>query len=43
MPASGYMTKTTAKEILLQKAVKTTPGSEALVSLLNTKVAKHKS
>jgi lipid-binding SYLF domain-containing protein len=37
-----YGKEITAKEIVLQNAVKTTPGGEALVSLLNTKVAKHK-
>jgi SH3 domain-containing YSC84-like protein 1 len=33
----------TAKEIVLENAVKTTPGGQALDSLLNTKVAKHSS
>jgi len=38
-----YDKDVTAKEIVLENAVKTTPGGEALVSLLNTKTAKHKS
>jgi len=33
----------TAKEILMQHAVKTTPGGQSLVSLLNTKIANHAS
>jgi hypothetical protein len=33
----------TAKKIVLENAVKTTPGGQALDSLLNTKVAKHSS
>jgi lipid-binding SYLF domain-containing protein len=38
-----YDKEITAKEIVLQNAVKTTPGGEGLISLLNAKVAKHKS
>jgi lipid-binding SYLF domain-containing protein len=38
-----YGKEITAKEIVLQNAVKTTPGGEKLVLLLNAKVAKHKS
>jgi lipid-binding SYLF domain-containing protein len=37
-----YDKAVTAKEIVLQNAVKTTPGGEVLVSLLNSKVPKHK-
>jgi SH3 domain-containing YSC84-like protein 1 len=38
-----YKKEITAKEIVRQNAVKATPGGEDLVSLLNAKVAKHKS
>jgi lipid-binding SYLF domain-containing protein len=38
-----YDKEITTKEIVLQNAVKTTPGGEELVLLLNAKVAKHKS
>jgi SH3 domain-containing YSC84-like protein 1 len=38
-----YDKEITAKEIVLQNAVKTTDAGEALVSLLNAKVTKHKS
>jgi SH3 domain-containing YSC84-like protein 1 len=38
-----YGKEITAKEIVIQNAVKTTPGGEGLVSLLNAKIAKHKS
>jgi len=38
-----YAKAMTAKEILPQNAVKTTPGGGDLVSLLNAKLAKHKS
>ena len=38
-----YDKQVTAKEIVLQNAVRTTPAGEDLVSLLNAKIAKHKS
>jgi lipid-binding SYLF domain-containing protein len=38
-----YDRQVTAKEIVLQNAVNATPAGEQLVSLLNAKIAKHKS